>query len=795
MSLASDTIDAHAGFSQIACPSELWGCVASWLLPVEFLRLCSCNSIFILPQEMQHLWRGFCYARGFARLLDGALDINVCRQGNKWRSGPDIDWQCNFQQNAVAEIQGPGRKYVFAFVVVRTEQIRVPCNASSGHGFRASQHAWLFDHGWIPTATLHEALLRMMCPCEVPLRLRELTAGLPGVLSHSGVFHASSGPASTVVEWPIGRMPDGAWSWRLPPHRSESHLLEVDQKLVVGPHPRDCGKGWLVELVAMKASSMTGSSPSAEWISERSRFVHVGEHRLSSVITVRELCDELVRHLPTLGFYFSSEVYPADICQMLSPMKRLEPQWLLRADLRWTQGEQLRLFEVSLPSRPCWDSSTGGRRPVSTGNAGPHKVVLFHRFAIRLGPGASVQGANQVADVGTDFACSSRGRTEKQHAREIMPTCRGCQGSEGLLVDAVVPHSRRLLVSSIGARQFEFHPTRPGTMLIGRKDGVVTIFNHETDTHTHALEVDPHPIVGLSWFHTQPQLAIVGASQSGATCIIRHDEISPGCMERTDVEPFPRLSSVSANCTDDYFVTSGLSLDLGLTDIATGRRLKTFHGLHQNFINITRFAHRSPHLFATASFDCTCKVWDLREPICANHPVRNFSTDTLNVMCCFAPDDRHVLCSGVDKALQQFGLEKHDNVAGTRFPLPKLRSGDTNYRRAVYCANGALVATAATNESLVRIYTTQAPHGLSGRVDFGGLLGPWRGPTWPPGGGGSGPGDPAAGARPPAEYVQSLRCDPTDPALLAALLSAAPGGPPHASCIATARLGGRRGLS
>lgn len=178
-----------------------------------------------------------------------------------------------------------------------------------------------------------------------------------------------------------------------------------------------------------------------------------------------------------------------------------------------------------------------------------------------------------------------------------------------------LPHSRRLILSSNGTRQFEFHPQRADTVLAGRKDGVVAVINHEQDSTTHTLEVDSYPILGLSWLHTNPQWAVCGVSQSGTTCLVNYDERRPGHMESVRLEPFAHLSSLSVNCTDEYFMTSGFCVDLGLYDLVTGRRLNTFQGMHQNFINILRFSHRSPHLFATASFDHSCKVWDLRQPL------------------------------------------------------------------------------------------------------------------------------------------------------------------------------------
>merc|ERR1719160_2271268 len=140
--------------------------------------------------------------------------------------------------------------------------------------------------------------------------------------------------------------------------------------------------------------------------------------------------------------------------------------------------------------------------------------------------------------------------------------------------------------------------------------------------------------------------------------------------------------------------------------------MTTFRGLHQNFTNIVRFANRQPHMFATASFDHTCKVWDLRQPLAADRAAASFQTDTLNVMCTFSPDDNSILCSGVDSTLQQFSLAATSrgpismgprapgsapapapaagsapNSQGGRFPLPAL-TDDTNYRRSLYLASG-----------------------------------------------------------------------------------------------------------
>eukprot|EP00438_Fugacium_kawagutii_P007388 Skav202179 [mRNA] locus=scaffold3078:179121:191066:- [translate_table: standard] len=136
-----------------------------------------------------------------------------------------------------------------------------------------------------------------------------------------------------------------------------------------------------------------------------------------------------------------------------------------------------------------------------------------------------------------------------------------------------VPHTRRLLLTSRGVRQFEYHPLRPSTLLVGMKDGTAGIIDYDTDVMTHNCAVDRFPILGLSWFHTLPTWAVVGGSQSGVLRFLRYDEGQPGSMHSVEVEAFQHLSSLSMNCTDDFFMTSGFCIDVGLYDVITGQRL------------------------------------------------------------------------------------------------------------------------------------------------------------------------------------------------------------------------------
>lgn len=81
-------------------------------------------------------------------------------------------------------------------------------------------------------------------------------------------------------------------------------------------------------------------------------------------------------------------------------------------------------------------------------------------------------------------------------------------------------------------------------------------------------------------------------------------------------------------------------------DISSGRRLQVFTDMHQEHINVVKFANHSPSLFATSSFDQDVKMWDLRQkPI---RPCYTSSSFRGNVMVCFSPDDHYLLVSAVD---------------------------------------------------------------------------------------------------------------------------------------------------
>lgn len=813
-------------------PAELWGRLGLFLTPQECVRLCRSTKHILLPSQLQGLWRSFCYTQGYAWSVEDGFPagdelLTVLPPGQQQLQGPlvgrpravrgssgspgsccgyEVDWQRLFRLNALSRDAGlpaldagpnpwtvsmqhrQGGKHVYAVVRFLGDELRLPAKDDSKDDSHVSgDKQWLCEHGWRPPSVLYDALNQVLVGSaserHVPVRFRELVSGRPGFPIRRARFCAGVSPASVVAEWPIGRSSNGHWCWPLSPHSQEGLLepgaSEEDSVRYMGPHPWGREKGWLVELfVEVGRDSISPGPP----LAAASRWVHAGRHKPAEELTLADFCQELAELMPSVGFWPPRPCFPASIHDPMVMMEAVEPGILLSEDLRWTQGERIRLREAKIRPRTGWEMTN-----VVDGYC---SVILFERERGYAGRDAG------LAAVGS--------RRSVKQVEEDLP------------LDKQVLHSKQLVHCSKGVRQFEFHPIRKNTMLIGRKDGVVAVVDHERDEQTHALEVDSHPILGLAWLQNSPQWAVVGASQSGNCSVLRYDEDRFDSMEHTRLQPFHNLSSLSVRCTGDFFMTSGFCVDVGLYDIVVGRRLSTFHGMHGNYINILRFAHRTPHIFATASFDHTCKVWDLRQPIRAHQPARRFDTDTLNVMCSFSPDDSQILCSGVDGALQQYSLDgKHGSHEGSRFPLPALGSA-TNYRRSLYLADGETVVTAGTNESVVRLYQSRAPHFHHGFIDLAGQLPsgrtPLTGAPWSQRHGADTERVPFVDRRAPLrhrpdrhrppprqtqsqqdashaaqqqrqqqqraivhtdEYVQSLRCHPTDPQLFGAILAAA----------------------
>mmetsp|Transcript_102674 Transcript_102674/g.306650 ORF Transcript_102674/g.306650 Transcript_102674/m.306650 type:complete len:977 (-) Transcript_102674:413-3343(-) len=290
----------------------------------------------------------------------------------------------------------------------------------------------------------------------------------------------------------------------------------------------------------------------------------------------------------------------------------------------------------------------------------------------------------------------------------------------------IVPHyAPQLLPRTLLTRQFEFHPTLPEVMLTGDKKGSVNILNLDTSEVHPPLVVGMCPLLGLVWMRHHPQRAICGASHSGKIMFLQYDPHArpsePALQRLQTVEEFPKLSSLSSNCTDDFLLASGISPNIAVYDVQTGKVLHRAHGVHEHFINISRFCHTSPHIFATASFDHTCKVWDLRQPLSHDRPVKTLNTGSHNVMCVFSPDDKFVLCSGVDTRIMQFEVPSWRQTPA-HFPLREPVHRE-RYRRSTYLATGRHFVTAATEESHMHLMTVDGRK--LGVVDFRGVVRQW----------------------------------------------------------------------
>jgi len=116
----------------------------------------------------------------------------------------------------------------------------------------------------------------------------------------------------------------------------------------------------------------------------------------------------------------------------------------------------------------------------------------------------------------------------------------------------------------------------------------------------------------------------------------------------------------------------------------------------------------------TASFDHTCRVWDLRQPLRRDHPVKTLHTGGCNVMCNFSPDDSHLLCSGVDTRITQFEVPSW-RQGPNGFPLREPTHQD-RYRRSIYMETGRHFVTAATEEAHMHIMSIGGE--CLGVVDF-----------------------------------------------------------------------------
>lgn len=258
-------------------------------------------------------------------------------------------------------------------------------------------------------------------------------------------------------------------------------------------------------------------------------------------------------------------------------------------------------------------------------------------------------------------------------------------------------------------RQFEYHPSNSRLMVFGTLDGEIVVINNENGKVVGYVPSNGamNSILGLCWLKNHPSKLLAG-SDNGCLKLFDIDLMPPkvadtkcnsGVVNFDDFEP---LTSVHVNATDDQFLASGCSKDVALYDINTRRRIQLFANMHREPINVAKFAHHSPFLFATSSFDRETKLWDLRQN--PEQPCYTVSSSRGNVMVCFSPDDKYLLVSAIDNEVKQ--LLAVDGRVYVKFEIESTGSAH-NYTRSYYINGRDYVISGSCDESVVHVCCAQ----------------------------------------------------------------------------------------